>query len=592
MEKVLKRFSKYSYQIIAFFILGVHFLFIISFFEPAFSTPDANGYFKQGQLIADHRRTWFQDESPIQYVGFQWMEAKGNRFYSRYPPGLPVIIAIFYKLFGPDSGPFVNHILTTLTLLGLFFLCSVWIGKGWALVATTIMVCNPVINTGVFMNYSHAPVAFFLVWGLVFLVRWSQTLSIRYAFIAGFLLGCIPAIRYAEVLFGLGIAVFILLHFYKNKKAWPSVSTAVIGAAIPMICLLAHNYIAFGAMWKTAYSLTQEQTGFSVDYFAQNIGPYLKHIVLFGAGPLSILSIVGLSILYANKDTRKQGILLVLLIFPTTLLYMSYYFRPDNFPFATMRFLLPTFYIYAIACVWGLKIISQTWKKAASAIAVVLLAANTLWGMPQTLVSSIMVKDADASLCAVEKVVSEHVKQGSLLVIEGLSYALEHIIQTRYIVVDGRIKGVRSFHESTKSRREAGSLMAISHHLNRKIKMLPFMPSKKGDLPEELLNELDRFNSHDKAIYIIGKIEKIKEKIPPDDRLSVIEAIEPPSLLFWKIKKMVPYHLMHLNLLKAWLWNGLFFLNEFVVTPLGIIELTHNDGGLQLIKWTRNIDNS
>ena len=366
MGNVLKRFTKYSYQIIVFIILGAHFLFIISFFEPAFSTPDANGYFKQAQLIADHGRTWFQDESPIQYVNIQWMEAKENRLYSRYPPGLPFIIAVFFKLFGPDAGTLVNYILTTLTLLGVCVLCSMWIGKGWALVATAVMACNPIINADAAMGYSHAPVAFFLIWGLVFLARWSETMSVRSAFLSGLLLGIIPTIRYSEVIFGLGIALFILFYLNKNRESWSSAAAVVIGAAIPLICLMVYNQIAFGAVWKTAYSLTKEQTGFSVDYISQNIGPYLKDILLYGAGLLWIFGLGGLGLLCANRHTRKQGFLFVVLVFPTTLLYLSYYFRLDNYPFSTMRFLLPTFYIYAIAGVWGLKIISQRWEKAAN----------------------------------------------------------------------------------------------------------------------------------------------------------------------------------------------------------------------------------
>lgn len=614
MEKVLKRFSKYAYEIIAFLILITHFVFIISFFEPAFSTADANGYFKQAQLIADHGRTWFQAESPIQYVDYQWMEAKGNRFYSRYPPGLPVIIAVLYKLFGPDAGTLINYILTTFTLLGVLVLCSMWIGKGWALVATAVMACNPIINADAVMGYSHAPVAFFLVWGLVFLARWSTNQSVVSAFFAGLLLGIIPTIRYAEAPFGLGIALFILFYLSKNRDAWPSAAAAVIGAAIPILCLMVHNHIAFGAVWKTAYSLTREQTGFSVDYISQNIGPYLKDILLYGAGILWFFGLGGLGMLCVNRDTRKQGLLLIVLVVPTTLLYVSYYFRLENHPFSTMRFLMPTFYIYAIAGVWGLKIVSQRWEKAATAMAITLLFVNTLWGVPQSLMYMILVKDADASVIAVEKVVSENVKPGSLIiaplhiqqyldyverwrlvdddVIKGLPYALQYIIKTRYKVVDGKIEGLRPYQVSTKSRSEAGSLLAMSFHIERKIKMLPFMPSNNGEVSEKLLNELDRLNSHDNVIYVIGNVEKIKGKIPPNDRLSVIKRIEPPSPLFWKVEKMVPRHPEYLDLLKARLWNGLFFLNEFVVNPLGIIEMMYTGGGLQLIKWTRHINNS
>lgn len=114
MERVHKSITKYPYQILAFFILAGHFLLLISFFEPTFSTADVNGYYKQAQLIADHGRTWILEESPIQYIGIQWMEAERNRIYSRYPPGHPVIIAIIYKLFGQDAAILVNYVLTTL----------------------------------------------------------------------------------------------------------------------------------------------------------------------------------------------------------------------------------------------------------------------------------------------------------------------------------------------------------------------------------------------------------------------------------------------------------------------------------------------
>jgi len=549
MEKVLKSFKKYPYQIIAFFILGGHFLLLISFFEPAFSTPDPNGYFKQAQLIADHGRTWFQEESPTQYIGIHWMEAEGNRIYSRYPPGLPVIIAIPFKLFGPDAGILVNYILTTLTLLGLFVLCSMWIGKGWALVAIAAMACNPITNSHAVIGDSHTAAAFFLVWGIVFLARWSKSMSLGSAFLAGLLLGYIPTIRYPEALLGLGVALFILFHMKNNRKAWSSAAVAIIGATIPIVCLMVHNQIAFGAVWKTAYSLTG-RTRFSLDYFSQNISLYLKNILVHGAGLLWIFGIAGLVILCVNKKTRKQGILFIVLVVPITLLYVSYYFMLGDSPFATMRFLLPTFYIYSIAGFWGLKIISNRWEKAATAMTITLLVVNTLWGAPQSLISMIILKDADASLAAVEKVVSENVKPGSFVI------APSHIQQ--HLDYLGHWRLMDDF----------------------VIEALPMI----------FLNELDRWNSPDREIYCIGRVEKMKDKGPPNYRLSIIKRIEPPQLVFLKIKTMFPIYSEQLDRLKDRFWNGLFRYDQFVANPIGIIRLIHKDGGLELVKWTRTVD--
>ena len=42
-------------------ILGMcvfHFLFLLRFFAPAISTPDAQGYFTQGRIIATHGQTF------------------------------------------------------------------------------------------------------------------------------------------------------------------------------------------------------------------------------------------------------------------------------------------------------------------------------------------------------------------------------------------------------------------------------------------------------------------------------------------------------------------------------------------------------
>jgi hypothetical protein len=613
MEKVLKSFTKYPYQIIAFFILGGHFLFLIAFFEPAFSAPDANGYFKQAQLIADHGRTWIQEESPIQYIDLHWMEAEGNRIYSHYPPGLPVIIAILFKLFGPDAGILVNYVLTTLTLLGLFVLCSMWIGKGWALVAIAAMACNPITNSHAVIGDSHTAAAFFLVWGIVFLARWSKSMSLGSAFLAGLLLGYIPTIRYPEALFGLGIALFILFHLTNNRKAWSSAAVAIIGATIPIVCLMVHNQIAFGAVWKTAYSLTKEQTGFSLDYFSQNIGLYLKNILVYGAGLLWFFGIAGLVILCVYKKTLKQGILFIVLVFPITLLYVSYDFTLDEFPFATMRFLLPTFYIYSIAGFWGLKILSNRWKKAATAMTITLLVVNTLWGAPQFLISMITIKDADASLAAVEKVVSENVKPGSVViapshiqqhldylghwrlmddnVIEGLPWTLRYIIGVgRYRIVEGRVEWTQWHQRFIRSRKARTTLMVVSPFIKSKIELLPYIPLIRGAVSEEVLNELDRWNSPDREIYWIGRVENMKDRVPPNDRLSVIKKIDPPPLLFLRVKMFFPNHAEQLDRLKDRFLSYHFLIDQLVVNPMGVIWLIQKDRGLELVKWTRAVD--
>ena len=86
--------------------------------------------------------------------------------------------------------------------------------------------------------------AFFLVWGLVFLARWSKTYSLAPAFLAGLCLGGIPSIRYPEALLGIGIGAFILVQVKGHRKARAGATADVIGAVIvnPMsITWLVHH---------------------------------------------------------------------------------------------------------------------------------------------------------------------------------------------------------------------------------------------------------------------------------------------------------------------------------------------------------------
>ena len=179
-------------------LLGVHFLVLVFFFEPAISTPDANGYFAQARLIADEGRTDIVVESPSQYVGDHWMRVGEGRYYGQYPPGLPALLALVYRPLGPWASLWVIPLMGTLSLLALFLVVRDWLGPGWGLVAAALMAVNPFANAHALGADSHTAVCFFLMWGFFGYLRWERTRSAWWAALAGFCLGMIPTIRYAE----------------------------------------------------------------------------------------------------------------------------------------------------------------------------------------------------------------------------------------------------------------------------------------------------------------------------------------------------------------------------------------------------------
>jgi len=356
--------------VLAVCLAAVHFGFLLVHFEPAISTPDANGYFAQGRLIATEQQTWFATESVLQYVPPHWLQPDGERYFSKYPPGLPVIVAVVFRLFGPEAALLVNPVMASLSLLGLYLICRMWIGGTWGLLAALLMAVNPVANEQALWAFAHTAVAFFLIWGVYFLARWVRTHSLLCIFGAGLCLGAIPTIRYAEALFGLAFGVFVLLNVRGDRRTWRSLIAGAAGVAIPVGALCVRNHLAFGAFWKTGYSLTNEDSGFGWGYFADHAVPYLQKLLSEGSGLVFGLGVVGIAVLCARRDTWKRSILLVGLIVPTTALYMSYYWAPDG---ASMRFLVPTLFVYPIAAVWLLQMLTVNQRRPALVGSVVLL---------------------------------------------------------------------------------------------------------------------------------------------------------------------------------------------------------------------------
>jgi hypothetical protein len=86
-------------------------LYVGRFYGPALATPDDNGYWAQGSLLATTGHTWFRTESDVQFVGMHWLVTEDGRYASRYPPGLAVLVAGFYVLLGYEASVLVNPLL-------------------------------------------------------------------------------------------------------------------------------------------------------------------------------------------------------------------------------------------------------------------------------------------------------------------------------------------------------------------------------------------------------------------------------------------------------------------------------------------------
>ena len=372
-------------QVVALLVLVIYGGWLARSFHPAIATPDANGYWGQGRLLADTGQTWFKPETPLRFVGMHWLVLEDGRYASRYPPGLAVAIAVVCKVFGPDASMLLNPLFALATLVGVFFLLSRLVNSAAGLVGVLALIAMPRFTYHAEACDSHMAVAMLLVWGLYMLLHWRDGGRRWQLYLAGVFLGCIPTIRYPEGLFAIAVCLFLLAHVRRHGKPALQLGVAVVGALTPVLPLLIRNHLLYGGFWKTGYALTNEQTGFGWAYFQDHAVQYLQNLLGHGPGLFLALGVAGIVMMCCQKGLRPLGGFCALIVLPTTLLYMAYYWAPAYKPSATLRFLLPTFPIYVIGGVWMLwRLLQEQSRTAHIALATSLLAVHFGWGLQPT----------------------------------------------------------------------------------------------------------------------------------------------------------------------------------------------------------------
>ncbi len=364
-------------------LLAAYALLLGRLFEPAIFTPDANGYFSQGARLANTGRLSFTLDAPVQYVGIHWLRAPSGEYRSRYPAGLALPIALLYRAFGPEAAVVLNAVLAWLAVLGTGQLGRRLAGAGWGWASAALLALNPTFLRHALACDSHMAVTVLLVWGLVLLARWGEHGRTWEAAGAGLLAGCIPTVRYPESLYAAGIAAFLLAHVARDRRRWKGALAAATAALVPIVPLLFYNHRAFGAFWRTAYAWTNEQTGFGWSYFRLHFGQYLRFLLGDGLGFLAAPGLFGLARWCVRRDTRPLGLATTLIVVPTLLLYMAYYWAPSQAAQGSLRFLLPLFPVLLIAAADALRAGMASWPRPARiAAAAALLTLQLAWGAP------------------------------------------------------------------------------------------------------------------------------------------------------------------------------------------------------------------
>ncbi len=321
---------------------------------------DQNGYLVGGKRLAEYGSMAFSPKDsvtgkadPFQVVGRMWIGADlgtpDERYYPKYPIGLPLLMAAVWRLFGAGAVFWISPVSAALALLGTFLFVRKLAGSVMAWLAEVAVAFSPaMLSLGPNPN-SHAATLACVACGMFLLLRWHQSDGNRWfsGMAGGFLLGASVTIRYTEGLLVLPLLVAVATTLrWRSWRSWFDGGAVLAAWALPVGLLVCHNLAAFGHL--TGYDPCNESTGFAWDYFRDNWETMLRQLDSNGLFLLFPLGLAGLVALFPHR--RDIALILAGWIVPCLLVYTFYYWAPDNMGY--MRFFLTVLPALAAAAFW------------------------------------------------------------------------------------------------------------------------------------------------------------------------------------------------------------------------------------------------
>lgn len=238
------RVERALYALIATALLVAFAYLAATFYVPAHPGVDQNGYlvggrqiYETGKLKMAPRYPGKPDQfDPHQFVGHMWIGVDygkpTERFYPKYPIGLPLLYAAALKIGGTTlSGEFpgwgvlftfaVSPICMTLAMIATYLLIRLVAEPFLALIGAILVATSPTSMLLTNNPNSHASALCCVAWGMYLMLRWWQVQGIWRAFLGGFLIGFAATIRYTEALLVIPLGLVVL--FYLEVWRWPGI---------------------------------------------------------------------------------------------------------------------------------------------------------------------------------------------------------------------------------------------------------------------------------------------------------------------------------------------------------------------------------
>ncbi len=241
---------------------------------------DAASYYFQGHMFS-LGRPWVPAPPLKGAFNGPFMVQAAGRWFSQYAPGAAMTLAPGFKLGMPWL---VEPVLAAVTLVLLYMIGDCLRGRYLAALTALLCALSPffLLQSASFM--SHPICLFYLTGAYYACVRFLDHLQARYAFAAGLLVSAGFATReLGGILFGLPLAVFMLVSLYRRQEPWSvrirAALPAVIGACIGLAGYLVYNGLITGNPLALPRLVGNPSDRLG---FGENIGFYQRHTVAGG----------------------------------------------------------------------------------------------------------------------------------------------------------------------------------------------------------------------------------------------------------------------------------------------------------------------
>lgn len=451
---------------------------LLHYLVPVTGGTDQNGYHTCARTFNLEGKFYREPIDKLEFIGSMWVVNDRGEFYPKYPPLYPLLAA------------------------GIFVLARFFLGPWYALLAAAAAVSSPVLSGLAVTKNSHTPSLALFVWGMVAFFaaltpKREQWFRILLAAVSGFLIAYCTGIRYTDFLLILIPAAAAFLFARKRRRRNLLIGLAA-GAALPYGALALFHWHAYGAPWRSGYSLTDESSAFVPSFILDNLRVYVPEFFISVIGPLGAFAL-----LFRRVRWRRLLFWLVWLL-PTFVLYLMYYWAPESGGTGAMRFLVPL-----IPAVILLSLLSLRWvvrrlpgRRLAALSLLAIAVVQLTWGLVGSAKLCEKKAIADFQHLVRLEVIRNRIPEGAVIIansgiLNELDFERRWQLYPSYIL---NVKQIRDTIDRSLNAQAAGLQKARAIELRDELGGLSY-----GKLYEKLRNFFEAKRNAGHPVYFIGR---------------------------------------------------------------------------------------